>query len=314
MNFKTAWANTKSWFENISARDAFAYSTILIGVTAFALLLSAPKTNDIVNSAVMITNMAKNSGGTGIVIESSETRSYVLTNSHVCRVVEAGGLVAGRAGTFMVSSYKHSLAHDLCMITVDGNLKASTKLADHAPTQYYSQAFIAGHPSLMPTIVTTGHFSGRETITVMTGIRACTTEDFTNPEKAIACLLMGGIPTVRSYDSVLVSATIMPGSSGSGVYNSDKDLAGVAFAGSGPLGYAWTVPFESVYNFLNVEQYQLNAFKPTDLVNLFGSSSEKKNLDESTYMKKLKEVCSGPRKAEIHNICELANLDMVWFK
>jgi S1-C subfamily serine protease len=270
--------------------------------------------NDMIDSAVAITNMARNSGGTGIVIESNQTRSYVLTNSHVCRVIEAGGMVSGSAGAFMVSSYKHSLSHDLCMITVDGDLKVSTKLAAHGPTPYRSTAFIAGHPSLYPTIVTTGHFSGRETITVMTGIKACTTADFADPAKAIACLLMGGIPIVRSYDSVLVSATIMPGSSGSGVYNANKELSGVAFAGSGSLGYAWTVPFESVYNFLHKEQFELEAKKPTDLVNLFGNSGEKKNLDEAVFLKKLKEACSGPRKNEIRDLCALADMDMVWSK
>lgn len=317
MNFKNTWENAKTWFDNLSIEAQLLSALSSIAVVLFAVVSVAtyqPPT-DIVNSAVAITNMAKNSGGTGIVIESNDTRSWVLTNSHVCRVVEnGGGLVSGRAGTYMVSSYKHSLSHDLCMITVDGNLKANTKLASKPPVPYYSQAFIAGHPSLMPTIVTSGHFSGRETITVMTGIKACTDEDYANPEKAVACLLMGGLPTVRSYDSVLVSATIMPGSSGSGVYNADKELSGVAFAGSGPLGYAWTVPYESVRNFLYDEQYKLTALKPNDLVNLFGTTGEKKSLDEGTYMRKLKETCSGPRKGEIRNICSLADLDMVWTK
>jgi V8-like Glu-specific endopeptidase len=42
---------------------------------------------------------------------------------------------------------------------------------------------------------------------------------------------VGGIPDIMQYDSTLVTATIMPGSSGSGVYNENKELAGVVFAG-----------------------------------------------------------------------------------
>src|SRR4051812_8386630 len=47
---------------------------------------------------VMITNRAKTSGGTGLILKSSISESYILTNAHVCGVVEKGGLVTGDAG------------------------------------------------------------------------------------------------------------------------------------------------------------------------------------------------------------------------
>jgi len=66
----------------------------------------------------------------------------------------------------------------------------------------------------------------------------------------------------------LVTATIMPGSSGSGVFNEDMELSGLAFAGSGDLGYAWTVPYEDMMYFLNKELENLFETKTPDTINI----------------------------------------------
>lgn len=272
--------------------------------------------NDITQNSVMITNMAQNSGGTGIIISSTATESRVLTNSHVCRVVENGGLVTGTAGTFLAATYKHSLVHDLCLITVEGNLKANTKLADSPPQSYYEKAYISGHPALMPNVVTAGHFSGRKAIGVMVGFKKCTEDDLKDPNKAVPCLFFGFLPQVKTYDSTLVTATIMPGSSGSGVYNQHKELSGVAFAGSGPIGYAWTVPYESLKNFLNKEEKTLEAVKTNNLVTVSGNDEDKKSTgtDQVEALRKIKDVCSTPDKKKVKDICDLVGMDVLWLK
>lgn len=295
----------------------FAYAACTFLVLATLSFVASPlfEKNDIVNASVMITNVAANHGGSGVILDSNETESRILTNSHVCRVVEKGGLVSGRAGTFLVTSYKHSETHDICLITVAGNMKAETKVAELAPQAYYENASISGHPALMPNVVTKGHFSGRKVIEVMTGVRKCTEEDLQDPGKLLLCALAGGIPEVKRYESILVSATIMPGSSGSAVYNSARELSGLAFAGSGNLGYAWTVPFEAVRNFLDKEQRTLERKKPENSVDVFGEDGAKKDFDETVVIKKLRDACESPEnRNKFQQVCGLVAMDMLYLK
>lgn len=291
---------------------------ILIGtlaLVAFGLALSPLfEKNDMTASSVMITNMAGTSGGSGVIYRSTPTESKVLTNSHVCRVIEHGGLVSGRSGSFLVSTYKHSQVHDLCMITVDTDLGYNTKVASRPPVPYYERATISGYPALLPVTRTTGHFSGHRVIEVMTGMRPCSSDDLKDPIKALFCLSVGGLPEFKRYDATFVTATIMPGSSGSGVYNSDDELSGLAFAGQGNLGYAWAVPYEALHNFIYKEEEGLFSVKPSATVELFSDSAEKKGFDEAVSFKKMKTACSGPDSVKYKDICVLINQDEVWYK
>lgn len=292
--------------------------TVVMGILASIAFSTGCSTNqkriadssDIISNSVSITNNESNSGGSGTVLRSSDAASYVLTNSHVCEVAEEGGLVHGEAGTFAVAGLKHSKQHDLCLIKVYGNLRASAKLASSGPADKRASATISGHPSLYPTVVTKGHFSGRETIQVMTGFEECTEETIEKGglDAALMCLFFGGIPVVKNYDSVLVSATIMPGSSGSGVFNKDNELTGVVFAGSGELGYAWTVPYEYVREFVNVESKSLKFKTPSNKIDLFGKRGERRRKIEAA-----KASCKSPATAlKAKKTCKMLDQDMVF--
>jgi hypothetical protein len=290
----------------------------MLGMLALTACASSPSSSptvagghDIHRNSVMITNLAANHGGTGIVLRSTQSASLILTNAHVCKVVEQGGLVRGEAGSFMVTAYKPSLKNDLCLIKVEGNLKANTAVSKRAPKAYYDQTAVSGHPALMPNIISRGHFSGRQVLQVVIGIKKCTEEDAQNPEKALACMLIGGIPIIKSYDSALVSATIMPGSSGSGVYNSDNELAGVVFAGSGQLGYGWTVPYQSVIDFLTRESKSLQYSLPNNELDLFG---DKKERTEEVMFEKLHKVCESSEQGKLGQICAIVKTDALWYK
>lgn len=260
-----------------------------------------PDTADATANSVKITNMAKNHGGTGIILRSSDTASLVLTNSHVCGVVEDGGLVTGQAGSFMVTEYKRSEQHDLCLIRVAGNLHGRVKLASRPPDTYHERALISGHPALYPNVKTVGHFSGREPIAILVGFKPCTDEEKNDPDKGMMCMIVGGMPIVKEFDSVLVTATIMPGSSGSGVYNSNMELSGVVFAGQGGLGYAWTVPYEYLRSFLTEEAGNLEYSRPTNMVALFSG----KGSQQLEFMKKAEAACDSSDKTKIQNLCDL---------
>lgn len=286
--------------------------SLAVMITACFLVAcaSSPKrVNDLNASSVKITNLAGNSGGSGIVLRSSPTNSYVLTNAHVCGVVVNGGMVSGEAGQFTVSAYKKSEASDLCLIKVAGDLEYDTKLAKKLPKLYSEEVAISGHPALMPTVITEGRFSGREVIPILVGVKPCTPEDMEDPNKAPACIFLGGLPVIKNFESILASATIMPGSSGSGVYNKDGELSGVVFAGQGSLGYAWTVPYEQVLNFLFKEQRHLKYERPTNTTDLFGGRDSKSNSD-SVFFSKLKKACESPMKEQFEKLCNLLDSDV----
>lgn len=301
-------------FKNKTTLKKLAAGAAAIAAIAFAAhtCRSTPG-NDIIANSVTITNIAGTSGGSGTVLNSSDTYSLVLTNSHVCNVVRNGGKVTGPAGSFLVASYVRSKIHDLCMLSVEGNLRAETKIADQAPTPYYESASISGHPQLMPTVITRGHFSGRKTISVMKGMKPCTDEERNDPNTGLICLIVGGLPDITQYDATLVTATIMPGSSGSGVYNSKNELTAVAFAGQGDLGYAWAVPYESMKNFVYGESRFLQPEFPNNNINV-SIAGDNGKTSEANLLKKLEEVCNSPDKVKIKDTCRLINDDIVYNK
>jgi len=307
--------------KDLSGKVKAKLSAKVMGVLALVAslaIVASPllRKNDITASSVLITNMAGNSSGSGVVLDSSPTSSRILTNAHICRVVASGGLASNWSGTFLVTGYQISLQHDICLLTVSGDMKVKTKVANRPPEFYYEQATISGHPAGLPNVVTSGHFSGRKVLEVMVSIVPCTEEDAADPQKGMLCMLIGGIPQVKRYESVLVTATIMPGSSGSGVYNKDKELSGLAFAGSGGFCYAWTVPYEALKNFLNEEVPHLKLDHPNALVNIFNKVGQSKTsfAKEIELQRKLKQVCATYDRHKIKKFCELADQDMVYLK
>jgi S1-C subfamily serine protease len=295
---------------------SFVKKTLVLAVLALSACTSVqPKVGrsavswDATANSVKVTNMAGNHGGTGIILKSSPTQSLVLTNSHVCGVVEEGGKVSGEAGTFAVSEYKKAESHDLCLIKVSGDLRGGVRLANRPPVAYEDVALISGHPALYPNVKTVGHFSGRQNIAILVGFKPCTDDDLADENKVPYCAMLGGLPIVKQYDSVLVTATIMPGSSGSAVYNGSMELTGVVFAGSGELGYAWTVPYEYVKNFLQKEAHTLKYTKPSNVLSLFPEGAKKSKEKES--MQKLVTLCESADKAKMKSLCAILNNDML---
>ncbi len=184
----------------------------------------------IANNTLLI--MGEHGGGTGVTLNSSTSLSQVLTNKHVCEVIRHKGYVQKDSGeVFQVLSFRQSSIHDLCEIDVAGDLKGGVSLASRSPASF-DDAIIAGHPGLIPTIILSGHFSHKVAISVQG-----------EP-----------LPIEAQATDILIS----PGSSGSAVYNSDGDLAGLVFAGSGQVGFGFIVPYEYVYLFLMHELMDLS--------------------------------------------------------
>lgn len=285
---------------------------ILIGlsvatVTAAYITLYQENKPNVTSSTVMITNIEGNSGGSGVIIYRSSNESMILTNKHVCEILPEGGLIQTTSGEkYTVSKYRESEMHDLCLIYTQADLKYNTDLASSAP-KMYEKATVSGHPNLLPNVVSSGHFSGNKVINVLTGFRECTKEDFKS-DVGLLCLLFGKMPVVKTYETILVTAMIMPGSSGSAVYNEDLKISGVVFAGQGDMSYAFIVPYEYVHYFLYEEETQIKY--PNYVVNLAPKLKGKiVNLDY------VKQVCQfTTTNTKVKNICDIMIRDLEWRK
>lgn len=293
---------------------AIAAVIAFVGVTIY----TKPKVNtknDMREATVMITNTKMNSGGSGLVLNSSESNSQILTNGHVCEVVKNGGVVSKNNIAYQVTSYKQSKLYDLCIINVTADLGIDTMVAKKAPPMY-SAAYISGHPALLPNVITSGHVSSDRIIQVVMGFKPCNEKDL--EENPLFCMIFGGMPLIRNFQSRLVTATIMPGSSGSGIYNAKQELIGLVFAGSGQLGYAWTVPQEQVVAFLKTEQDTLDLQYPIQTVSFNTSESERTPRSMTEIKKKCNALTffateySDVETKKLLDVCKLLNQDMLW--
>lgn len=241
------------------------YSAKIIGLLILGVIVSLivsisgtdgkdrpSKTKDFAKTSVMIVDAQLRSGGTGVVLRSNKISSEILTNKHVCRLVQTGGFVIQGGNRYLVDSYKKYSKHDLCLVKIQKSLGVNTKVSDMPPTDF-EDALISGHPALLPHVLTRGDFSGKQIIQLMVGLKECTKEDARGPY-GMYCFFMGGMPVLESFESQLVTGTILPGSSGSGVFNAKGEISGLVFAGNGNgLGYAFIVPHEYLVDFLSTE-------------------------------------------------------------
>jgi S1-C subfamily serine protease len=270
-------------------------------------------------TSVMIVRSDRRSGGSGVILHSSPTRSTILTNSHVCGVIENGGVVIREGQEHAVVTFKHSSTHDLCLITVDGNFGVNTQVAEETPA-LYSQSIVVGHPRLLPTTVTRGHFSSRQIIEVMTGVRRCTEEDIeADEDNALLCFFLGGIPVITRYEAQLSTALISPGSSGSPVYNEDGEISGVVFAGSGNQSLAYIVPLEAVANFLNEYEKYEPLMLPNNSYEITAQfiKGQRAYVESENFRNRVAKMCKDQTATEnesVQRICRIHEGDILWRK
>lgn len=204
---------------------------------------------------VKIMSIDENSGGTGSILESGPSGSLLLTNKHVCKLVESGGGVveAPDHTKHLIEAFKEDIGHDLCLVKIPDNLGISLSITSRIPAMG-DNAIVVGHPLLLPTIVSHGHFSEHMIIPIQEDSRPCTKEEMDNQNTQFQCLLMGSMPIYTMREGQLISDTIMPGSSGSPVFNTKGEIAGVVFAGSQGLSYGIVVPLESLRTFMEYQK------------------------------------------------------------
>ena len=211
-------------------------------------------TKEFAETSVMILDKDNRSGGSGVILRSNIAYSTILTNKHVCRLTKGGGYVVKDGRKHLVHSIKRYASHDLCLVKVFHNFGVNTKIADSNPLDF-NDAFISGHPGLLPHVLTKGNFSGHEIIKMVVGIKSCDNLSEEELMKYVMyCIFFGGVPVVQDFEAQLVTGTILPGSSGSGVFNTEGEIGGLVFAGRGEgLGYAFIVPHQYLVDFIQNE-------------------------------------------------------------
>lgn len=274
----------------------FAYKTF------FRKTIKPTNNQEYSSTSVMITKYDGRSGGTGVIISSKSNSSKVLTNAHVCALLYNGGIIRSDTTKGVVKSFQISKIHDLCLISTNTNFHINTVVSENEP-EVYDDAIVSGHPHLLPNIITRGHFSQKEIVSIITGFRSCTMEDLFN-ENLEYCQHLGVIPIIRSLEAQIVSATIMPGSSGSAVFNSKGELAGLVFAGSGNFGYGMIVPQEYITSFFETELPTLRIIYPDN------SDSAVKREEKINW----KSTCSKPATKKIQRVCNLVSRSLLLTK
>lgn len=258
---------------------------LLAGLPAMADLVQPKEYKDFDKVTVMITDKEGRSGGTGWVLKSTPTKSYVITNRHVCGIYDMFGslTVKHSKGSFQAQRVKISETHDLCLVEVYTDLGVDTKIAETAAA-YGDKITIAGHPRLLPLMLSEGHVGEKFEITIVVGVRKCTNEE--KDSNNLYCLNYGVVPIAKNFESTTASAFIAGGNSGSGVFNSQGEVVGVAFAGfGGGYSQAFIVPFEFLKTFVKTEVKDLkwnNVSGPRDLVISVRSSGERGETNKNT--------------------------------
>lgn len=255
--------------------------------------LAMPTRDELRKATVKVLNTTMNGGGTGTIVSSSPKGSLILTNSHVCEVVESGGYITNDNNKYKVTNYKLYDGHDLCLVKVSENLKVNTKITKTRP-KINDTSIVSGHPHLLPNIITMGHFTDRLSVNVLVGFEQC-------EEQSLECAFFGGKPIVKTYESQLISNLILPGNSGSAVYNSKGEIAGVVFAGNKDLSFAFIVPHIYVNYFMQIHN-QIPWARP-----------ENKPAMSTSIIRDAKKKCKQADKVVseyISQICDLLEQDL----
>jgi serine protease Do len=179
----------------------------------------APKFDAKREGASVVALLGFGGGGTGFVVQAPSGKSFILTNRHVCEA-DVLAVAEERLGySFLVEVVEISEKSDLCLIKA-GPLSRGLALAEKMPEQM-DPIHIVGYGLLMGKTYTNGHYVGR--IGSGLGVR--------NPAYA--------------------TASILPGNSGSPVFNEEGLVVGVAFASHPDLdNRVVMVPLEDIKEFL----------------------------------------------------------------
>jgi S1-C subfamily serine protease len=90
-----------------------------------------PKTvAELKETSVRIMNLEMNSGGTGSIFRSYPNATHILTNKHICRLIEPGGVVDYKGKQYLITHYKKFPQHDLCIVRIEADLGINLEVSE----------------------------------------------------------------------------------------------------------------------------------------------------------------------------------------
>jgi S1-C subfamily serine protease len=237
---------------------SFIASLMVVIPAAFLVYSTDQIKVDFINGkrplVMRLTGLDPNRGGTGFYVQAPSGKVFTLTNGHVCGLAVDGKVYArGEEDTYVQEVIEIYKEHDLCILTAPSHV-SGIKIA--SSVRESEDIFVIGHPLLEPKTLVRGEISGVLMTNVLVNVNGkCDGDTYRKvlPESEDLSAIIEGVEyyCVRSLNSNVISANILPGNSGSPVLNAYGHLVGVVFAGrnDGP-GRGYIVPLEDIKKFL----------------------------------------------------------------
>lgn len=257
-------------------------AALLVGCSTLNIEKKDPARN-LSTNVVMI--YSEEGGGTGVVLQSTDKGSLILTNRHICEGIQGGGTILDYRNEESRADYaKISKIYDLCLVFTAKNLHINTPIAASAPNMF-DTAIVVGHPFLMPITISKGHFSSYQTISLVMGAEKCNGQE-QNEDDIFYCQAYGMKPIIESFLSQASSALTAPGNSGSPVFNTRGQISALVFAGVGEgISPSYLVPHGYIVNFIEKE---VKSMKWSRLNKVLGKSEGRSYLKRPIVIQKTK--------------------------
>jgi S1-C subfamily serine protease len=190
----------------ISVTDEASKNRDTAILSAVAKELHRPEYNELKSHTVMIiaeekANPEHGSLGTGVVIKTTESYTYIVTNKHVCEGDDATRCYVFDPETkaeYAVSIVKRHSQHDVQIVKVSGTIPDKTPVKGIKDVSHQQKVYLVGH------------YLGNS---------------FFYAEGVVAGF-------ARENGDLVVAAPAGPGNSGSGIITQDGYLTGILYAGN----------------------------------------------------------------------------------
>lgn len=233
-------------------------SLVVVGLLAYLVtIFNMDQTKDnlaLTNAAfvVRILNTDGTSGGTGFLLRVPGGRSMLLTNKHVCGLADKDGrIVALTADGYYYNTtvLAQSTEDDLCFLNTpptSGGLELASDVSDG------QRVYILGHGLLEPIALAQGNLGGELFLELVVSVNQPCIQGQTEIDPGELGEFFG-IENfcAQRFLSQMVTATTLPGNSGSPVLSETGSVVGIVFAGldTGVRGYM--VPSRRIEKFIN---------------------------------------------------------------
>lgn len=169
------------------------------------------------------------SGGTGFVVTTSNSRNYILTNKHICRLADKQGNLLvefpGKVRRYKRKIIEISASHDLCLVE---NLPTFNKpLYVSNEINVGEKIFVVGHPKLFALTVAEGEYIEEAKILI-----AMSKWGKPSVVKIPFRVEAGSFLNLTPFKSSRFNVYSRGGNSGSPIVNSQGHLVSVLFAGN----------------------------------------------------------------------------------